>query len=113
MVSRAAITTFNDNLSFPEPFIDEPGGAAYPGVNHDSGNRAILRTGAALHAGVEILNMRQLLLKRKHLVRTDFGAHSATDTDRLIQLERRDIFQILESLHHQYPLSTKTFPAAE
>jgi hypothetical protein len=37
-----------------KPFGDEPGGAADPGIDFKGGGGAVLRTGAAFHAGIKV-----------------------------------------------------------
>lgn len=102
--SGAAFSADTADAPLPQPFIDETGGAADPGIDSDCRCRAVLRAGAALHAGVEIRNRSTFLCKREHLVWAYLRAPAAAGAGGLIQLQGCDVFKISESFHPGTPL---------
>jgi len=103
--SGAAFSAGAPDAPLPQPFIDETGGAAYPGIDPDCRCRAVLRAGAALHAGVEVPNRSTFLRKREHLVWAYLSAPAAAGACGLIQLQGYDVFKISEYFHPGTPLA--------
>lgn len=84
--------------------MDEPGGAADPGVNLDDGNRAVPGAGTAFHAGITVNKVDPLAGKGEHLVRTDLDAPPAPDATRRPDLQGRYVFEITECFHRSPPI---------
>jgi hypothetical protein len=52
--SGATVSAAAPEMTFAQPFIDQPRGAADSGSDADRRYGAVFRAGAALHAGVEV-----------------------------------------------------------
>lgn len=95
-----------------EPFVDHPGGAAYSGLNGNGFHRAIEGTGAALHAEIDISNLRLAFPNQEEIVRTDFRADPAADADFTVQNQGRNPFQVGKAFQRNLPTRTSRSPAS-
>jgi hypothetical protein len=67
-------------------------GAAHTGRYRNGGKRAVHRAGAALHAGVPVLDGSLSVNKLKYLMRANLGADPASSAFLFVKLQRNHIF---------------------
>jgi hypothetical protein len=75
-----------------EQAIKDAAGAADPAVNGEGCHRAVDGAGAALHAGIQVDDVRLAVSEGKHLVRTDGDAEAASGTRFTVEFQGGDIF---------------------
>jgi hypothetical protein len=108
--SSAAFPAKTTNIFFAKPFSDKSRCATHSGIDMDSGSRAVLRAGAALHARIEIDNPSFVLPDGKDLVGTYLPTPAASNAGLRIQLQSGHIAYIAKTFHKFSVSVIGTFP---
>src|SRR5574340_215814 len=98
-MSGAAIAAAHPNVPLPQPFIDEPRGAADPGSDLDRRRETVFCAGSALHAGIAVNYPCPAGGHGENLMGTDLHAPATADAGILLQLQGCHIFQIPVPFH--------------
>jgi hypothetical protein len=85
------------------PHLDNISRSPDTGIHRKRVDRAVIHTGPAFHAGVDVFDSGLFVFHFKHLLGANLGAKTASYAKMFIEFQGGDSFQISHAFHGMLP----------